>query len=277
MIFHSQFENIYLWLPIFGFFVGLIGTLIGGGGGGFFFIPVLIFLFRVPAHVAITTSLAATIPICLVGSIGFYRNGFMDVRLGLLMSAAGILGALGGATFTSILTHKQLIDLYGIYSILLALIMLRDIRKSKIEKANGIEKKEDTRTGKIIKGTFFGFLAGVITSTSGATGATPVQAGLFVMRKPLKVVIGTSLLVVLVNTTSALGAHFLVGKIDLTLIYFLTAGTIIGSILGPKLLKGAKLEKIDGPVRFWYALAMILFGIGMIISTIYITTPMLPV
>jgi len=275
MIFHSSFQNIYLWLPLFGFFVGLIGTLIGGGGGGFFFIPVLIFLFRIPAHIAITTSLAATLPICIVGSIGFYRHGYIDVRLGLLMSAAGIVGALGGATFTSILTHKQLIDLYGAYSILLALVMLRDIRKTKIEKANGIEKV-DSKLKKTVKGTLFGFLGGIITATSGATGATPVQAGLFVMRKPLKVVIGTSLLVVLVNTASALGAHFLVGKIDLTLIYFLTAGTIVGSLLGPKLLKGAKLERIDGPVRFWYALSMIIFGIGMIISTFYITTPMLP-
>jgi uncharacterized membrane protein YfcA len=276
MIFHSSFEYAYLWLPLFGFLVGLIGTLIGGGGGGFFFIPVLILVFGIPAHVAITTSLAATLPICIVGSIGFYRNGYIDVRLGLLMSAAGIIGALGGATFTSILTHKQLIVLYGIYSILLAMVMLRDIWKTKREKANGIETAEDSKVKKIVKGTFFGFLAGIITATSGATGATPVQAGLFVMRKPLKVVIGTSLMVVLVNTTSALGAHFLVGKIDLTLIYFLTAGTIIGSLLGPKLLKGAKLERIDGPIRFWYALAMILFGIGMIISTFYITTPMMP-
>jgi uncharacterized membrane protein YfcA len=86
------------------------------------------------------------------------------------------------------------------------------------------------------------------------------------MRKPVKVVIGTSLMVVMANTASALGAHFLVGKIDLTLVYFLTAGTIIGALVGPKLLKGVKLERIDGPIRMWYALGMILFGIIMIIS-----------
>ncbi len=266
MIFHSSFEYIDLWLPLVGFLVGLIGTLIGGGGGGFFFIPILTILFGVPAQVAVATSLAATLPICMVGSVGHYRNNNIDVRLGLIMAAAGILGAFGGAGFTSLITHKQLIICYGSYAIVIALLMIRSIRNKKKCEANGVEQSEDPKFIKVAKGTFFGFLAGVITATFGTTGATPAQAGLLAMGKPVKVVIGTSLMVVLANTTSALGAHFLVGEIDLTLVYFLTAGTMLGALVGPKLLKGAKLERIDGPIRLWYALGMILFGIVMIIS-----------
>jgi uncharacterized membrane protein YfcA len=266
MIFHSSFEYIDLWLPLVGFLVGLIGTLIGGGGGGFFFIPILTILFGVPAQVAVATSLAATLPICIIGSIGHYRNDNIDLRLGLIMAAAGVLGALGGASFTSLITHKQLIICYGSYAILIALLMIRSNLKKKRDEVNGIEKCEDPKILKVAKGTFFGFLAGVITATFGTTGATPAQAGLLAMRKPVKVVIGTSLMVVMANSASALGAHFLVGEIDLTLVYFLTAGTIIGALVGPKLLKGAKLEHIDGPIRLWYALGMLLFGIVMIIS-----------
>jgi uncharacterized membrane protein YfcA len=144
--------------------------------------------------------------------------------------------------------------------------MIRSAWKKKRDEANGIGNSEDSKFKKAAKGTFFGFLAGVITATFGTTGGTPVQAGLFAMRKPVKVVIGTTLMVVMANTASALGAHFLVGEIDLTLVYFLTAGTIIGALIGPKLLKGVKLERMDGPIRLWYALGMILFGIIMIIS-----------
>ena len=265
MIFHSAFENIYLWLPLVGFIVGLIGALIGGGGG-FFFIPILTILYGVPAQVAVPTSLAATLPICIVGSIGHYRNNQIDVRLGLLMAAGGILGALGGAGFTTLITHKQLIICYGASAILIALLLIRNRWKKKRDETNGIEKSQASKFERIVTGTFFGFLAGVITATFGNTGATQVQAGLFAMRKPVKVVIGTSLMVVMANTASALGAHFLVGKIDLTLVYFLTAGTIIGALVGPGLLKGIKLEHIDGPIQLWYALGMILFGIVMIIS-----------
>jgi len=272
MIFHSSFENIYLWLPLIGFLVGLISTLIGGGGGGFFFIPVLIFIFGIPAHVAFTTSLAATLPICLVGSIACYRNGHVDLRLGLLMSAGGILGALAGAGFISLISQQQLIIMYGFYSVLLSVIMLRGIWQEKRNKTNGVDNNTDTKLMTATKGTLYGFLAGVITASSGTTGATPVQAGLFAMRKPVKVVIGTSLMVVMANTASGLGAHFLVGKIDLTLIYFLTSGTILGALLGPKVIKEARLEHVDGPIRFWYAISLIVFGIAMIISAFTIAS-----
>lgn len=263
MIYHSAFEYSYLWLPLVGFLVGLIGTLIGGGGG-FFFIPALTLLFSVPARIALPTSLAATLPICIVGSIGHYRNGNIRIPLGLLFAAAGILGAFAGAGLTRLVNHRTLKIGWGVYTILIAIQILASSHKIKREKANGDGIPEVTPAGKVTRGSFFGFLAGVITATFGTSGATPVQAGLFALRVPVKTVIGTTLLVVLVNTASALGAHFLVGDIDLTLVYFLTSGTIIGSLLGPRLLSGVKLDRAEGPIRQWYAAGLIIFGILMI-------------
>jgi uncharacterized membrane protein YfcA len=69
-----------------------------------------------------------------------------------------------------------------------------------------------------------------------------------------------------VNNFSALGGHFLVGEINLTLVYFLTAGAIIGALIGPKLLADVKIGRAEGPIRLWYAVGMIVFGIIMIIS-----------
>ncbi len=265
MIFHSAFDNSYLWYPLIGFIVGLIGTLIGGGGG-FFFIPLLTLLFGVPANIALATSLAATLPICIIGSFAHYRNGNTKIRTGMIFAAAGVLGALSGASITSLITAQQLKVSWGIYIILIALQMIISAWKKKRDEANGIIKPESSRFGKIATGSFFGFIAGIITATFGTSGATPVQAGMFAMRIPVKMVIGTSLMVVMVNTASALGAHFLVGDIDLTQVYFLTAGTIIGSILGPRLLNGIKLERAEGPIRTWYAIGMIIFGILMIFT-----------
>jgi hypothetical protein len=116
------------------------------------------------------------------------------------------------------------------------------------------------------RGSFFGFLSGIITGTFGTSGTAPVQAGMFAMRMPLKIVVGTSLMVSTVNTFSAMGAHFLVGNIDLTLVFFLTTGTIIGALIGPKFLAGIKIGRAEGPIRFYYALGMIAFGIIMIVS-----------
>lgn len=266
MIFHSSFENYYLFLPFIGFIIGLISSF-SGGGGGFYFIPVLTLLFRVPADIAIATSLAASLPIGIVGSIGHYRNRNIDLKLGIAFAAAGIIGALSGAGLTSIMTTRQLKISFGIYSILMAVIMESGNRKEKSAEANGTVIPEKSVFGKIARGSFFGFLSGIITATFGTAGTAPVQTALFSLRTPIKLVVGTSLLVSTVNTFSAMGAHFLLGDIDLTLVYFLTAGTVIGAIMGPKLLAGIKIGRAEGPIRFWYALGMVVFGIIMIVSS----------
>ena len=265
MIFHSSFEYYYLWLPLIGFIIGFIGSLLGGGGG-FFFIPVLTLLFNIPAQIAVATSLAATLPIGIVGSFGHYRNGNINLRLGLAFAIAGIFGALSGASLTSIMTTEQLKTTFGIYSILMAVLMLISNWRERRADANGSIVPDISNFSKIARGSFFGFLAGVITGTFGTSGTAPVQAGLFSMRMPIKLVVGTSLLVSCVNTGSAIGAHFLVGEIDLTLVYFLTAGTIAGALIGPKFLAGIKIGRAEGPIRLWYAIGMIAFGIVMIIS-----------
>lgn len=263
MIFHSSFEYIYLWLPLIGFIIGLWGSMMGGGGG-FFFIPILTVLFNVPAQISVATSLAATLPICIIGTFGHSRKGNIDVRVGMTFAFAGILGALAGAKLTSLMTAGQLKISFGIYSILIALLMLIGNWREKRDEANGIMKTNRSMSLKITSGSFFGFLSGVITGTFGTSGTAPVQAGLFAMRMPIKLVVGTSLMVSTVNNFSALGGHFLVGEIDLTLVYFLTAGAIIGALLGPKLLADVKIGRAEGPIRIWYALGMIAFGIIMI-------------
>ncbi|HDJ33858.1 MAG TPA: sulfite exporter TauE/SafE family protein [Bacteroidetes bacterium] len=265
MIFHSPFEFSYLWLPLIGFIVGLFGTMIGGGGG-FFFLPVLTLLFHVPPHTAVATSLAATLPICIVGTAGHYRNGNIYPKIGLIFALAGLLGALTGAGTNNFLTSGQLKTGFGIYSILIALHIGINHRKMMKSETNRAVVPDCFGLKKTFKATFFGFLAGFITGTFGTSGTAPVLAGLFSIRIPVKLVIGTSLMIIFVNTLFALGAHFLVGEIDLTLVYFLTAGALIGAFSGPRLLAGIHLNRMEGTIRKGYALIMIGLGILMIIS-----------
>ena len=264
MIFYSSFENIYLLLPIIGFLIGLFGTMLGGGGG-FFFLPVLTLIIGVPAHTAVATSLAATLPIGIVGSWGHYRKGNIDIRTGSLFSIAGIVGALIGARLTNFISGPQLKLLFGIYSILIALNMLFNGAR-KLKEQNGDGSNSKLKAIRFGKGSFFGLTAGMIAGTFGTSGTAPIIAGLFSMRLPVKLVVGTSLLVVLVNTVFAVGAHFLIGSIDLTLIAFLTAGSVIGAFLGPRLFSKAKIGKSEKKVQYLYAAVVAAIGILMIVN-----------
>ncbi len=243
----------------------MFGTMLGGGGG-FFFLPVLTLIIGAPPHVAVATSLAATLPICIVGSLGHYKKGNIDVKTASIFVVAGIIGAFAGAGITGLLSAKALKVSFGIYAVLIALNMALNTWKKKRAENNGEQEKDSYRLMKVTKGSFFGLSAGLIAGTFGTSGTAPVMAGLFTMRLPIKLVIGTSLLVVLVNTLFAVGAHFLVGQIDLSLVGFLSAGSIIGAIAGTQLLSKVKVEKKENNIRYIYAFVMIAIGVLMMIS-----------
>jgi uncharacterized membrane protein YfcA len=265
MIEFSEIQNSYYILPLVGLIVGLFGTMLGGGGG-FFFLPILTLLIGVSAQTAVITSLVATLPICIVGSLAHYHKGNIDFRIGALFALAGITGAFFGAAITSRISAEQLKISFGVYSIVIALNIVWDAWRNKQAEKNGNGKNELSRFAKKSKSSFFGFLAGTITGTFGTSGTAPVLAGLFSLNIPLKTVIGTSLMVVLSNTIFAVGAHFLVGRIDLTLVYFLTAGSIVGALIGPRFLSKIKTDNSENKVRYLYAAVMVVLGILMIIG-----------
>lgn len=263
MIVYSHIEPVYYVLPIIGFVVGLFGTMLGGGGG-FIFLPLLTILIGVPMQTAVITSLVATLPIAIVGTVGHSRKSNIDFRTGIMFAVAGIIGAFIGAGITSLVSPDELRISFGIYSVLIAAQIVSNTIKKKEpdEKENATGKHFGLK--KKAKGSFFGLFAGIITGTFGTSGTAPVIAGLFSMEIPLKLVIGTSLLVVLANTVFAIGAHFLVGQIDFTLVLFLTGGSVIGSLLGPNLLAKMKTDKSENKARYIYAAVMILIGVLMI-------------
>ena len=264
MIQFSSIEPLYYLLPLLGLIIGLFGTVLGGGGG-FFFLPILTLIFKVPTQTAVITSLVATFPICFFGSIGHYRKKNIDFSLTKIFSAAGIIGAFAGAYITNLISSETLKIAFGIYSVILALNMAISTSKKQKEKELG-NTKELSEFTKITKGSFFGFFAGLITGTFGTSGTAPILSGLFSMKITLKKIIGTSLLIVLVNTIFAIGAHFIMGKIDLTLVLFLTLGSAVGAILGPKILAGIKTDNSENKIRYIYAGVMVALGIIMIIA-----------
>src|SRR5690554_78788 len=263
MIYHSSFEYSYLWLPLIGFTIGFFASVLGSGGG-FFFLPALILLYNVPAQEAVATSLAATLPICIVGSVGHFRANHIHLKTGVIFAVAGILGAIAGAGLSGQITSTQLKTGFGIYSAFLGLQMIISNWRQNLARKRGVAVKTLTGAQRVRRGSYYGFLAGMVTGTFGTSGAAPVLAGLLSMNIPIKIVAGTSLLIITVTTVSALVAHFMIGTIDLTLVYFLTSGAVIGAVSGPKFLSRIRTERAEGSVRYWYALVMLALGILLI-------------
>ncbi|MFP4289577.1 MAG: sulfite exporter TauE/SafE family protein [Bacteroidales bacterium] len=252
---NSAFKSVYLWLPLFGLIIGLFGSM-AGSGGGFFFPLILMVVFDVPPHIAVPTALAATLPVCLAGSVSHYHKKNIHFRLAFVFAAAGILGAMGGAVITSFLSDRQLSIAFSFYALILALVIFFKKPKKKLEHTQDVLPKQKLTVRKISLGAVFGFAGGMISGTFGTNGAGPVLAGLMVLKQPVKIAIGTSLFIVLINTSSAFTGHYLLGEVDFTLLGMLTAGSVAGAVAGPWVLKGFKPGKWEK--QFRHAIAFII-------------------
>lgn len=260
MWYWSDIEAVYYMLPLIGLVVGLLGSLLGGGGG-FVFLPLLTLVVGVPAQTAVVTSLVATLPVCAAGSVAHFRRGNIDFKVASVFALSGIGGALAGAFLSQQLSPFQLKTGFGAYAVFMAIKLFWDTRKK------GDPMRDQAAYGQSFMRMLYGFVAGAISGTFGTSGTAPVMAGLFSLRLGMKVVVGTSLLVVLVNTVFATSAHFLLGRVDLTLLSFLTAGSVLGAVLGPRLLAyGEGSEHSEPLLRYGYALAMLVLGLLMIVK-----------
>lgn len=263
MFYFSSFEPVYLILPIVGLLVGLFGSMLGGGGG-FIFLPVLTLFFNVSAQSAVITSLVATLPICIIGSLGHFAKGNIDTKTGIRFALAGLIGAFAGTAMVGLITEKQLKAAFGLYTILISLnIIFSDWRKSR-RSLKSQTKQPSSWIVRNIESNFYAFSAGMITGTFGTSGTAPILTGLFKLHLSVKMVVGTSLLVVLANTLFAVGAHFLIGNVDLTLVGFLTIGSAFGAAAGTRFLSSVEFGKSESSVKYIYATVMVIIGILML-------------
>jgi uncharacterized protein len=263
MIIFSDFQQGYIWLPFIGFLIGMLATTIGSGGG-FFFPMILILFFHIPAHIAVPTSLAAGIPLSLTGTVGHYYQGNIAPRTGFVFGVAGIAGALGGAVLTRFMASDQLSKVFGIYAILLALIIgINSTRKKKDKKH--IKEAIATRHGLSLA---YGFAGGIISGTFGTSGAAPVFAGLMSMQLPVKKVIGTSLLVVFINTIAAFASHMLIGEVNVLLVVLLTMGSVAGALTGPYILTGINTENHEVTIKIVFAFIALILGIVLLTGVV---------
>ena len=263
-VFESAIELSYAWLPVIGFVVGLLATMVGGNGA-FFFPPTLILLFQVSPRVAVATSLAAVIPIGLVGSFEHFRRKNINLPVAIVFGSAGFAGALLGAWISGIIDPATLVKTFGIYSIILGLVTLH-IPKSK--PAGTIPPPAvfaDIGQRQLVLVLFFGLIAGLVAGLFGTSGTAPVLAALFILHFPVKLVIGTSVLIVFINALSGFGGHLFMGEIDLQLILLLGSGAAAGAFVGPRLLAYVKPERKEGPVRYIFAAIIILMGVALVI------------
>ena len=108
--------------------VGLAsGTLAGlvGVGGGVIIIPSLVYFLGFSQKEAQGTSLGILLlPVGILAAINYYKQGFIDIKVVLIVSAAFIIGGFFGSKLALSVSQETLRKVVGTVLLVLAIKML---------------------------------------------------------------------------------------------------------------------------------------------------------
>ena len=108
--------------------VGLLAGIVCGlfaTGGGMIVVPALIHLFNLEDSKARATSVFAILPMVVTSGIFYYRNNYMDWKVGILCALGGIAGGIVGAKLLNKLPTKYLKIAFTIFLIYSSYKMIR--------------------------------------------------------------------------------------------------------------------------------------------------------
>lgn len=113
-----------LWTVLAGLFVGvLVGILSGvfGVGGAILAIPILVYGFKFDQKLAQGTSLAMLLPPTgLLAFLQYYKSGYTDLKLGLLMALGVFFGGYLGGRWAQTLPVTSLRKGFAVFLVLVA-------------------------------------------------------------------------------------------------------------------------------------------------------------
>jgi uncharacterized membrane protein YfcA len=115
--------DILLYL-LLGLVAGIISGLIGIGGGTII-VPALVFLFGLSQHKAQGTTLTLLVPpIGLLAAWAYYKQGYVDLKIAILICIGFFFGGLFGAKIATRLSNVVLERVFGVALLLISLKMI---------------------------------------------------------------------------------------------------------------------------------------------------------
>src|SRR5262245_35262503 len=177
-----------------------------GGGGSVLTVPIFVYVMHFDAKLAIAMSLPVVCATSLAGAVGHWREGNLHLRSALLFGALSMLGAVVGARLASLLSGVLQLTLLGLVMICAAALMLRPPRLARpvgSPSEGDVAAESRARKRRWLLAALVGLSVGVLTGVVGIGGGFLfVPALVLLARLPMKTAVGTSLLVISMNTLS---------------------------------------------------------------------------
>ena len=253
-----------LFMIALGFLVGILSGMFGIGGG-FLTTPLLIF-YGIPPAVAVASATTQITGASVSGVMVHMRRDGVDLKMGLVMIAGGLLGSLVGAVLFRLLQSSGQIDLVinFLYVLILGWIgglMLKDALVALGYIPGPPAPPQQRGHNRLVASLPFrwrfyssglyisplapaalGFIAGMLTVLLGIGGGfILVPAMIYLLGMGARVVIGTSLVMILAVSAATTMVHALTTRsVDIVLAGLLLLGGVVGAQYGAVLATRVK-------------------------------------
>ena len=268
----------------------LVGFLSGmfGVGGGFLTTPLLIF-YGIPPAIAVASSATQVTGSSVSGAYSYFRRGQVDVKMGAVLVAGGLMGSvLGSFLFRWLKSLGQIDVTIGLIYVLFlgtigALMLKEALAALKAQRAGHAPPRRGRRHHPLVaalpmkmrfprSGIYISPLApflvgagvGVLTVIMGVGGGfIMVPAMLYLLGMAAGVVVGTSLFQILFVTAAATLLHATQSQtVDILLAALLLVGGVVGAQLGARAAMRLPPEKL----RLFLALLVLAVAIRLAIG-----------
>lgn len=259
---------------------GFLGSLTGLGGG-IVVTPVLTILFHVDIRYAIGASLVSVIATSSGAAAAYVRDGYSNIRIGMLLEIATVSGALFGAYLGTRIPVAYLSIVFGVILLHAAWTASREHRGGAITikpdpiaeklKLNGayrtVEGEEERYVVHRVK-TGFGLMfgAGALSGLLGiGSGSLKVIAMDQAMQIPFKVSTATSNFMIGVTAAASASIYLSRGYVNPAIVMPVLLGVLLGSITGSRFLARLPVKLL----RRVFAVVVAVMAIQMIIKGVY--------
>lgn len=230
-----------------GFLIGVsLGAL--GGGGSILAVPALVYAAGLTPKQATAASLVLVGVSSLVAMGAHWRAGRVRVGTGVAFGLAGIGGSLAGSRLNAHIDPDLLLLAFAGLVLVAAWRMLAAPPSNPRGARGGVDVRQVVAV--LAVGTVVGFLTGLF-GVGG--GFVIVPALVLVLKLPMPDAVGTSLLVIAINSVIALAGRWSSVTIDWGVTVPFVVAAVAGAVVGGKIA-----DRLD-PVRSgrWFAALLV--------------------
>ncbi|MGQ4002922.1 sulfite exporter TauE/SafE family protein [Francisellaceae bacterium CB299] len=240
-------------LIIFGIVCG-IALGLTGGGGSILAVPLLTYGVGLDFHSAVTISLLVVGFTAIFGIAMNFKNQNINFIAAGVMIVAGVIFAPIGSYISQSIADKTLMLSF---SILMIIIGLWSLAKSKFMSSSQVSKDDNVNFKYIVSLLIGGAVVGTLTGFFGVGGGfLIVPALVFITAIPIKRAINTSLLVIFVVSISGFVSHYDSTSMDWYVAIMFIVGGAVGMLLANKL----KIKLNDKVLQLIFSIMLVILG-----------------